>query len=221
MNCFAVASGSLSANLTWTKKHGLQLFDDWMAAYTVSAPAEENLLGQRRTGVEGTELPRLQRDIPNIQVGDISNKGLREIPSKGILVLTQDEYPVPVDIPWSVQPRPHVFPLPIHIDSPVAIAPAPGNTQVMPCSVIGKGGLIWLVFPVDDECQENTPLHVHLATELEFISEHGCSIGEDGGHLVPLRVPLNANTHTHGRHGREGHVDTSKALTGFSWEVQS
>lgn len=44
-------------------------------------------------------MPQFQGRIPNVQVSDIPRKGLCEIPSKGVLVLAQDEYPVGVDIP--------------------------------------------------------------------------------------------------------------------------
>lgn len=191
-----------------------------MAAEAVQVPAEDGVLGLGGAGTEAADLPRFQRRVPKIEIGDISNKGLRKIPSERVLVLTQDEYPISVDILGGVCVRARVLPVPVHVDGPAAVAAVPRDADVVPRSVVGKRRLIGQMLPVDDERQQDPPLHVHLSPQLELIGEDRRGVGEDGGHLVPPGVPLDSNTNTDGRQVREGHVDPSKALWGILREVQ-
>lgn len=124
-----------------------------------------------------------------------------------------------MDIPGSVCARTCVLLVPVHVDSPVTTAAAPCDADVMPRSIIGEGRLVRQVLPTDDERQKDAFPHVHLAPQLELVGEDGCSVGEDGGHLIPLCVPLHSNTHTDGRQCSEGHVDTGEALARVLWEI--
>lgn len=151
-------------DLTWTKQKCKNLFNFWMGAYVVSVPTEEHFLCQWDTCIMGKDMPFFKRNIPNIQVSDISKKGLCEIPSKRILILSQNEYPLPKNIPGNVHAQAHIFPFSIYIDSPVAIAVLPCNTDVMPSSIVGERCLVRLVPSMDDECQKDASLQVHLAS---------------------------------------------------------
>jgi len=185
------------------------------------APAEEQLPGRGQAGVEGADVPRLQRRPPHVEVGDIPKKRLREVPSERVLVLTQDEDPVPVDAPGGVGAGARVPSVPVHVDGPEAAAPPPRDAHVVPRPVVGEGRLVGEVLPVDDERQQDAALQVHLAPQLELVGEDGRGVGEDGGHLGPRRVPLDADAHADGRQRREGHVDAGEALEGLLREVQS
>lgn len=154
----------------------------------------------------------IQRNIPNMKVGEISKERLGEIPSKGILILAQNEYPTPRNVPGSVWTRVSVPPVPVHVDGPVPAAGAPRDTDVMPSSIVTEGRLVGKMLPVDDERQEHASLVVQLASELELIGKDGRSVGEDGGHLIPVWVPLDTETNADGRQVRERHVETSKGL---------
>ena len=207
---------------TWTKQHCLHLSDHGVHGDVIDAPAEHLIPGgQRGAGVEGAELPPLQARAPHLQVRHIPKEGLGEVASEGVLVLAQDEDAPPMDVPGRVSPCPGVPRLPVHVDGPAAVAPPPRHAQVVPEAVIGQGGLVGPVLAVDDEGQEDAALAVHLSTELELVGEDGRGIGEDGGHLVPGGVPLDAHTHGHRRQRREGGVDPDKTLTGGSGEVES
>lgn len=110
--------------------------------------------------------------------------------------------------------------MPVHVDRPASAPPTPRDADVMPDSVVGKRGLVRQVFPVDDERQEDPSLTL-LAPQLELIGKNRSSVGEDGGHLSPRWVPLNTDANANGRQGGEGRVETSEALAGFFWEVES
>lgn len=71
---------------------------------------------------------------------------------------------------------------------------------------------------MDDESQEDTSVDVQLAPKLELVGEDGRSVGEDGGHLIPVWVPLDAKTNADGRQVRQRHVDTSEGLVGLHGE---
>lgn len=126
-------------------------------------PTEKRFLGYGWTCIDSEDMPFFQRNIPNIQVSDISKKWLCEIPSKWILVLTQNEYAISIYISGSICAWAHVLPVPIHIDFPVATTSAPCDTDMMPSSIIGEKCLVWQMLPMDDEGQEDASLHVHLA----------------------------------------------------------
>lgn len=53
-----------------------------MATNVLEVPAEEHFLCQRHAGVQGQDVAFIQRNIPNVKVGDIPKKRLGEIPSK-------------------------------------------------------------------------------------------------------------------------------------------
>lgn len=189
-----------------------------MATNVLEVPAEERFLCQSHAGVQGQDVPYVQRNIPNVEVGDIPKKRLGEIPSKGILILAQNEYPLPKNVPGRVRTRAGVPPVPVHVDGPAAAAAAPRDADVMPPSVVTEGGLVGEVLPMDDESQEDASLDVQLAPKLELVGEDGRSVGEDGGHLVPVGVPLDAKTNADGRQVRQRHVDTGEGLVGVHGE---
>ena len=192
-----------------------------MHSDVVDAPAKHLVLGgQRWAGVEGAELPPLQGHAPHIQVRHVPHEGLSKVPPEGVLVLAQDEDALPVDIPGCVGPRTRVPQLAVHVDGPPPVAPPPRHTQVAPAAVVGEGGLVGPVLAVDDERQDDAALPVHLAAQLELVDEHGGGIGEDGGHLVPGGVPLDARTHAHRRQRGEGRVDSDETLVRCSREVE-
>lgn len=150
-----------------------------MAVYEAEVPAEKFFLYCGRTQIQGTDMPCFQRNVPYIQVSDVPKKWFCEISPKGVLVLTQDKNTITVYIPVHVCTRARVFPVSVHIDSPVIAHPTPCDTDVMPCTIICKGGLVWKVFSVDYEGQVDTALRVHSASQLELIGQYRCSVGED------------------------------------------
>lgn len=206
--------------LTWTEQEGLHLLDAWVAAHVLKVPAEEALVLQRTAGVQGQDVSSVQRRVPHIQVGDVPKKRLSEIPPKRVLILPQNEYPVPGKVPGHVCTGAHVLPVPVHIDGPAAAAAAPGDADVMPHPVVGEADFIGKVLPVDDQSQEDASLDVQLASELELVGKDRSSVGEDGGHLCPVWVPLDTETDADGGQVREGHVEASKGLMGVHGEGQ-
>lgn len=156
-----------------------------------------------------------------MQIRDVSKERLSEVPSERILILTKNQNPIPKDLPRGFRARGRVSSLAVHIDIPVAVAAVPRDTNVMPSSVVWEGSFVRKVLPMDDERQQDSSLDVQLASELELIGENWCSVGEDGGNLVPLRVPLDTDAHAEERQVREGHIDASKGLMRFPWEAQS
>lgn len=154
----------MKCDLTWTKQKGLQLLDAWVVTNVGKVPAEEYLLRQRLAGVQGTNVSLIQRRAPNIEIGDIPKKRLGEIPPKWILILTQNEYPVPKDIPGRVCTGASVLPVPVHIDGPVAAAATPRDTDVMPRSIVSERGLVGEVLSMDDKSQEDMSVAVQLAS---------------------------------------------------------
>lgn len=204
----------MKSDLTCTRQEGVHLSDAGVATDLLQVPAEEHFLCQSHAGVQGQDVAFIQRNIPNVEVGDIPKEGLGEIPSEGILILAQNEYPVPKNVPGGVWARARVPPAPVHVDGPAAAAAAPRDADVMPPPVVAEGGLVGEVLPVDDEGQEDTSLDVQLAPKLELVGEDGRSVGEDGGHLIPVPVPLDAETDADGGQVRQRHVDTGEGLAG-------
>ena len=207
---------------TWTKQHRLHLPDHRVHGDVIDAPAEHLVPGgQRGAGTEGAELPPLQARAPHVQVRHVPKEGLGEVPPEGVLVLAQDEDALPVDVPGRVGPLPGVPRLPVHVDGPAPVAPPPRHAQVVPEAVVGEGGLVGPVLAVDDQSQQDATLAVPLAAQLELVGEDGSGVGEDGGHLVPGGVPLDAHAHAHRRQRGEGGVDPDEALPRGSGEVES
>lgn len=207
--------------LTWTNQTGLNLLHCRVAANVVEAPFEKPFLGQSWTRVQGPNVSWFQGHVPHIQVSDISKKRFCEIPTKRVLILTEDQNPIPMDISVCVRPWALVFNLSIHIDGPVVATPTPCDTDLMPRSIIWEGGLIRQVLSMDDERQEDAALNVQLAPQLKLIGKDRCSVREDGRHFIPVLVPLYSDTHANGWQGREGYVHVSKAFTRLLWKSQS
>lgn len=208
----------VKCDLTWTKQKGLHLLDAWVAANVLKVPAEEALVHQRLAGVQGADVSSVQRRVPHIQVGDVPIKRLGEIPPERVLILPQNEYPVPGKVAGRVCAGARVPPVPVHVDGPAAAATVPGDADVMPRPIVREGGLVGQVLPVDDQSQEDASLDVQLAPELEFIGKDTSSVREDGGHLRPVWLPLDTETDADGRQVREGHVEASKGLMGIDGE---
>lgn len=219
--CHLSAREDTESSLTWTNSQRLDLSDCRVTADVIEVPAEKHLLRDGSASVEGDDVSVLQVHIPHMQIGHVPRERLREVPAERILVLSQNENSVPEDLPRSASAGARVPPLAVHVDIPVAVAAIPRDANVMPSAIVWEGGLVWEVLPVDDERQQDSSLDVQLAPQLELIGENRCGVGEDGGHLAPLRVPLDTDAHAEERQVREGHVDASKGLMGFPWEVQS
>lgn len=192
--------------------------DACVATNVVKVPAEEHFLRQGLAGVQGTDVSFIQRCVPNIEVGDIPKKRLGEIPSERILILTQNEYPLPKNIPGRVRPGARILPVPVHVDGPAAAAVVPRDADVMPRSIVSERGLVGEVLAMDDQSQEDASVAVQLASELELIGKDRCCVGEDGGHLRAVWVPLDTKTNADGRQVRKRHVDASKGLMAFHGE---
>lgn len=173
-----------------------------VAADVLQVPAEEDVLFQRLAGVQRANVPLIQRRRPDRQVGDVARERLGEVPPKRVLVLAQDEDPVPKEVPGRVCARAGVLHVAVHVDGPGAVAAAPRDADVVPGAVVSEGGLVGEVLPVDDESQEDACVHVPLAPQLELVGEDRRSVGEDGGHLRAVGVPLHAETNADGRQVR-------------------
>lgn len=135
--------------LTRTKQKGLHIFDHGVTAYELKVPGEKLFQSNWWAGIQGMNMSCFQRHVPHVQVSDVPEKGLCEIPTKRVLILTQDQNPITIYIPVNVCVWAHVAPVPINIDGPVVAASVPRHTDVVPCAIIYERRFVWQVLPMD------------------------------------------------------------------------